>query len=162
MEIAYMKKNVNTFLLLIIVIIIGSLAAVTIVYQKTYRDLSNSYDGRIDEINTLISDLNSEREALNETTYDLLVKQEREKALSGQYRTVKGERDKLDSDLRTTERALREKVAEHQSTIVTLRTRERELEVASEALADKIRDLAQCDDARSDLRSQLNTCQEGG
>lgn len=155
-----MKKNVNTFLLLIIVIIIGSLAAVTIVYQKTYKNLSKSYDERIDEINTLISDLNSERETLNETTYDLLVKQEREKALSGQYKTVKGERDKLDSDLQTTERELQNKVAELRNTIAALQTTQHELQVSTEALVQSERSRATCEDAKQDYKNQLKACQE--
>src|SRR3989344_2637473 len=75
---AYLKKNVNMFLLLLFVIIIGGVAGLTTFYQTTYKDLSLNYEDQVAEIEKLLTDLNAERAKLNQTALQLDVKEERE------------------------------------------------------------------------------------
>src|SRR3989344_2348289 len=103
---SYMLKNVNFFLLFIIVVIIISLVGLTTYYEKTYKNLSSSYDTKLDEINRLLENLNQERRKLNETTYDLTIQKDREKDLSGQYLDVKSDLDTTKTDLDKTKSTL--------------------------------------------------------
>src|SRR3989344_420082 len=104
---AYLKKNVNMFLLLLFVIIIGGVAGLTTFYQTTYKDLSLNYEDQVAEIEKLLTDLNAERAKLNQTALQLDVKEEREEQLSKEYTDVKQEKlKKAAYDLKVTSEAL--------------------------------------------------------
>lgn len=77
----------------VILILVISLAALTVVYHETYENLVERYNELIDEIN-------EQRAELNEITFELAVKQEREQALVGQYKIIKSEYDSIKIDLR--------------------------------------------------------------
>ena len=163
---SYMRKNVNFFLLFIIVVIIISLVGLTTYYEKTYKNLSSSYDTKLDEINRLLESLNAERTKLNQTSYELNIKQEREEELSGQYLGVK-------SDLNTTQNQLDTTKAELDATQATLDTTENALASAQQQVDSLVATVATQKSAinklesdksslrseRDSLASQLSACQ---
>src|SRR3989344_5320110 len=163
---SYMLKNVNFFLLFIIVVIIISLVGLTTYYEKTYKNLSSSYDTKLDEINRLLENLNQERRKLNETTYDLTIQKDREKDLSGQYLDVKLDLNATHSQLDTTKANL-------DSTQAALDTTENELASAKQQVDSLVAtvatqkstinklesDKSSLRSERDSLASQLSACQ---
>jgi len=95
---AYMKKNVNFGFFLLLAASIICLVGVSIYYQTTFKDLYLDYKEKIDALNEISSTLTSERDRLNQTSYQLMVKEEREEELSSQYSDIKQEKDKIQAD----------------------------------------------------------------
>ena len=79
---SYIKRNVNTVLLLIVVLIIASVAGLSTYYQKTYKNLSMDFQEKIEEVETLADDLEKQKKELNSTQEELDLKKEREKNIS--------------------------------------------------------------------------------
>jgi uncharacterized protein (DUF3084 family) len=97
-KMAYMKKNVNFGLILLLVAVLVAFAVFTTYYQQQYRALSIDYHTKLSELESLSSFLRVEKTRLNQTSYQLQIKQEREKDLSEQYITLKDEKETLEVD----------------------------------------------------------------
>ncbi len=132
----YMKKNVNIFLLIIIVVIVVALAGLTSYYQQTYKGLSTSYEDKLSELNRILEELNLERGKLNETSYELTLKTEREEALGEQFTEVKTEKEKLSTDLSATEDDLERTALQLQSTASALQSLTYDFNILKEQNAD--------------------------
>jgi len=156
---AYMRKNVNIFLLVVVVIIVVSLAAITSYYQTTYKNLSTNYETKLNEINNLIDDLNSERTKLNETSYELTLKAEREEKLGAQYTEVKGEKEKLAGDLSQTEKELERTKLNLQSTISDYQKLQYDYGLVQKQVDDQNKMIAKLQAARAELLNDLQACQ---
>lgn len=165
---AYMKKNVNIFLLIVIIIIVASLAGLTTYYQSTYKNLGQRYGDKEKEIETRIEELNSLGTRLNQTSRELSIKAEREEQLGEQYTGVKTEKERLEDELADAETSLQRETLLRQSTQAELQTVQYNLQVANEEIQDlrqdveHFRSVAQsCSASLDSCRNSLASC-EGG
>ncbi len=156
---AYMKKNVNIFLLLVIVVIVASLAALTTYYQSTYKNLDERYSDKETEIEKKIAELNSLGNALNETSKELSLKTEREEKLGEQYTDVKTEKEKLETDLANTRSDLERETLLRQSVQTQLQQAEYNLQVAQDQVNDLKADVVHFQNVAQSCKASLNSCQ---
>src|SRR3989338_8805666 len=131
---AFMKKDVNVVLLLLIIESILVFSGFTVYYQTTFKDVSIEYKNKLEQLEKVTTDLSTQRQQLNET-YALRVKVEQDKrALDQSYKELSDERNqladdksKLEDDLFATKNNLAEKGAQLQSTQNQLASTEAEL-----------------------------------
>lgn len=165
---AYMKRNVNIFLLLVIVIIVASLAALTTYYQSTYKNLGSKYDEKQKEIEKKIAELNALGGRLNQTSKELGIKAEREEKLGAQYTDVKTAKEKVEDELTDTQDALQKETLLRQSVQTQLQQAQYNLKIAQEEISDlrkeidHFRGIAQsCAAALGSCKSELASCKGG-
>ncbi|MBI4149958.1 hypothetical protein HY488_00985 [Candidatus Woesearchaeota archaeon] len=165
---AYMKRNVNIFLLGVIIVIVASLAALTTYYQSTYKSLDERYAEKETEIERRIAELNALGTQLNQTSKELNIKAEREEKLGEQYTDVKTEKEKLEDTLAETQTSLERETLLRQTTENQLQTAQYNLQVANEAIQDlkedveHFRSIAQsCAQSLDNCRDDLASCQAG-
>lgn len=116
---AFMKKDVNLGLLVLIVVSIILFSGFSVYYQTTFKDVSLEYQNKLEQLGTVTQELSSKRQELNET-YSLKLKAEKDRnVLDARYKDISDERDRLDDDntklqseLGTTKSSLAEKSAE--------------------------------------------------
>ena len=165
---AYMKRNVNIFLLLVIVVIVASLAALTTYYQSTYKNLGSKYEGKQQEIEKKISELNALGGKLNQTSKELSIKAEREVKLGSQYTDVKTAKEKVEDELGDTKNSLQKETLLRQSVQTQLQQAQYNLKLAEETISDlkgdvlRLKEVAQsCSSALNSYKSSLASCQAG-
>ncbi|HLD42985.1 MAG TPA: hypothetical protein VJB08_03280 [Candidatus Nanoarchaeia archaeon] len=95
---AFMKQNVNLGLLLLIIVVMISFTGFTVFYQKTFEGLSQDYNTRVGEVRNLVSTLQSEKVRLNQTSFQLKLKEEREQSLSEKYTELNAIKEGLVED----------------------------------------------------------------
>ena len=120
---AFMKKDVNLGLLVLIIASIILFSGFTVYYQTTFKDVSLEYQTKMKELEQVTLDLATQKQALNET-YSLRIKAEQDKeTLDARYNEVRDENDKLSADnanlrseVSSTKNQLAEKSAELSAT----------------------------------------------
>lgn len=150
---AYMKKNVNFGLILTIVATLLLFAGFTVYYQKTYSGLSDEYQNKIDELDKLTSSLLAEKTKLNQTSYQLKIKAEREQDLSGKYQDIKSKKEQLETDKATLEGELSNAKSNLASKEAELTTTQNNLQIANSEISDLEDEI---DSKNNDINS-LNT-----
>src|SRR3989338_7709815 len=95
---AFMKKDVNLGLLLLIVAAILTFSGFTVYYQTSFKNLSKTYTNQLQELGKVTKDLEAKRGQLNETSVQLQLKQQKEEDLSKKFVDPKSERDQLEDD----------------------------------------------------------------
>ncbi len=93
---AFMKKNVNFGLMLIIIAILVGFTGFSIYYQNNYLKLSKDYKGKVGELNQISNTLQTERTKLNQTSLQLEIKEEREQDISSKYNTLRSLKEQLE------------------------------------------------------------------
>jgi len=95
---AFMKKDVNLGLLLLIISTLLLFSGFTVYYQTNFKNVVTEYHDKLGQLEEVTSELGAEKVKLNET-YQLRVKAEKDiSALDTQYRLLSDERDQLESD----------------------------------------------------------------
>ncbi len=164
---AFMKKDVNVVLLVLIVASILIFSGFTVYYQTTFKDVSLEYKNKLEQLQKVTSDLSTQKQQLNET-YALRVKAEQDKkALDQSYKDLSDERNQLESDkssleteLLTTKSGLAEKSAQLQSTQSQLASTEAELSSAKSkvsSLNSKV-DCLKKEVAKADAEENVGSC----
>ena len=162
---AFMKKDVNLGLLLLIVATLLLFSGFTVYYQTNFRNVVDEYHTKLDELKTITTELGAEKTKLNET-YQLRVKAEKDiKSLDTQYRLLSDERDqlendrnKLQSELSSTKTSLAETKTTLSQTQNTLTQTQTSLNAANAqvlTLGDRIGDLK---DERDSYKAQYEAC----
>lgn len=95
----YLQNNLNLALLFLFIIVLISFAGFSAFYQHTYANLTNNYQSKIDHLDEVTRSLQSEKSLLNQTSYELEIKQARESNLQGQYADLRNTNEKLKADL---------------------------------------------------------------
>ena len=95
---AVMKKDVNIGLLFLIVATLLMFSGFTVYYQTTFKNISQNYKVRLDELNSITKELEAKRSLLNETSLQLKLKKQQEEGLNSKYSDVRSERDQLETD----------------------------------------------------------------
>ena len=95
---AFMKKDVNLGLMVLIVASIILFSGFSVYYQTTFKDVSIEYQTKLDHLSQVTNELSSKRQELNET-YSLRIKAEEDrKVLDSRYKDASIENDNLRSD----------------------------------------------------------------
>lgn len=147
---SYLKRNVNFGLLLLIIATLILFTGFSIYYQKTFTNLSVSYESKVGEIDKLADYLGQQKSKLNQTTYQLQVKSEREKDLSSKYTDLRSIKEQLEVDKATLESQLAD-------TINELNTKKSELKATEEALEAEKVNVAEKDEIISEKNSEINS-----
>jgi len=132
---AYMKRNVNFGFFLLLIATLLSLAGLSIYYQTTFKDLYTDYKLKLDDLTNISSTLSSERTRLNQTSYQLMIKEEREKELSTQYTGLKTEKEQIAAEKASLQKQLTKKTAELKQKISELFTAQNNLATAQAELS---------------------------
>ena len=124
---AVMRRDVNLGLLLLIVAAIIMFSGFTVYYQTTFKNLSTTYQNEMKQLDKITKDLESKRSLLNDTSTQLILKQQKEEDLSQKFTDVRTEKEqlqadktKLEGDLVSTKSTLAQTQADLQNTIVNL------------------------------------------
>ncbi len=162
---AYMKRNVNFGFFFLLVATLISLAGLSIYYQTTFKDLYMDYKLKLDDLRNISSTLSTERAKLEQTSYELNIKEEREKELSIQYTGLKTEKEKLEGEKATLQKQLAEKTSEltkKRAELVVaeaeLRTAKTELDAAMTTISGLRADITNLNHEIASLNAQLATC----
>ncbi len=163
---AYMKKNVNFGFFLLLVATLICLTGLSIYYQTTFKDLYNDYRNKLGELEQVSSTLSMERTKLNQTSYQLTIKEEREKELSTQYTGLKTEKEILQRDKEKLQAQLTAKTAElftAQNNLAKaqaeLSISKTELDAAMTTISGLREDISSLETERDSLAVQLVACQ---
>ncbi len=161
-----MKRDINFGLFLIIIAVLVSFASFTVYYQTTYKNLTTSYNYKLDELKKTSEELGLHKSKLNETSYELEIKEEREQDLSTKYTGLKDEKDKLQSDkeklqtdLSSTKSQLAEKSAQLVAKEAELTQKTAELTAAKTQISDLRDDIDSCKAQRDSCNDDLNQCE---
>jgi chromosome segregation ATPase len=91
------RKDVNVGLLLLIVAALLMFSGFTVYYQSTFKNVSQSFDIKLKELDTVSGELASKRNELNDTSIQLSLRKQKEEDLSKKFTDVRDERDSLES-----------------------------------------------------------------
>lgn len=153
----YMKRNVNLGLLFLIVATLIAFAGFATYYQTTFFNLSTSYEDKVGKIDTLVETLSAEKTKLNQTSYQLQVKAEREKDLSSKYDSLRDVKEQLELDKALLQTELTNTKSDLSSTKAELSATQSSLAVAENTIADRDATIASRDSEISSLNSQVSS-----
>jgi chromosome segregation ATPase len=139
---AFMKRDVNLGLLVLIIISIALFAGFSIYYQTSFKDVSLEYQSKLEQLSKVTSELRLQREKLNETSTLRVKAEEDRKVLDERYKDLNDERGRLEADkislqseLTTTKSGLAEKKAELDATKNLLSQTQASLEASNSELS---------------------------
>lgn len=139
---AFMKKDVNLGLLLLIVAAILTFSGFTVYYQTSFKNLSKTYTNQLKELEKVTNDLESKRGQLNETSVQLQLRKQSEEDLSKKFVDTKSERDQLEADKNQLTAELVSTKSQLAATSAELTTTKNTLSQTLADLAKKTADLA--------------------
>ncbi|MDP6547668.1 MAG: hypothetical protein QF917_01770 [Candidatus Woesearchaeota archaeon] len=151
---AFMKRDVNMGLLILIIASIILFSGFSVYYQTSFKDVSLEYQDKLEQLGKVTKELTSQKQELNET-YSLRVKAEEDrKVLDVRYKDVSDENERINADnanlrseISSTKNKLAEKIAEVAATKVLLAQVQNSLDAANSkisSLKSKLDDV--CDD----------------
>ncbi len=95
---AFMKKDVNLMLLILIIVSIVLFSGFSVYYQTTFKDISLEYQTKLEQLSKVTKELSTKRQELNET-YSLRLKAEEDKkTLDQRYNDARDENERLSAD----------------------------------------------------------------
>ena len=162
---AFMKKDVNMALLVLIVAAVLLFAGFSVYYQSSFRDISLDYKTKLEQLQQVSKDLTTQKKELNET-YALRVKAEQDKkALDQGYKSVSDENDQLKTDnsnlqseVSSTKNELGEKTAKLEATQNILAQTQASLAAANSKANSLKADLEDVCDALADAGGSHDEC----
>ena len=150
---AFMKRDVNLGLLILIVLSISLFSGFSVYYQTTFKDISLEYQTKLEQLSKVTNELGAKRQELNET-YSLRVKAEEDrKTLDQRYRDVNEENDKLAADNSN----LRSEVS---NTKIQLAVKTSELDASKNLLAQTQASLSAANSEITSLKSQKSSLKD--
>ena len=96
---AYMQKNVNLLLMLLVVTFIFSLVLLTTLYRQNYKNLSEDYENASRTLDTISQNFTSKIEELQSTTSTLNLTSADKEKLDDLYVTLTADKAALDAEL---------------------------------------------------------------
>lgn len=104
---AYLKKNVNGFLLALVVILIICFAGFTYYFRTRFDTVSEDYYSKKATLEDIEKQLKEQQAKLEATNYELTSKEEREAQLTTEFKDVKGAKESCEQQLDTATNELR-------------------------------------------------------
>ncbi len=155
---AFMRRDVNMGLLLLIIVSIVLFSGFSVYYQSSFKNVSLEYQNKLEQLSTVSDELTSQKAELNET-YSLRLKAEQDrKALDTRYKDVTGENDQLIKDnanlkaeVSNTKNQLADKTAELDATKVLLARTQSDLSSANKQISRLKSDLDDVCDSYTSL-----------
>ncbi|MDI6654961.1 MAG: hypothetical protein QME59_03660 [Candidatus Hydrothermarchaeota archaeon] len=93
-----MMKDVNFTFLWLILLLLASMAGMSIYYQDTYGGALERYTVTKSELEKTASEAEAKESTLNKVLLELNIAKEREAVLSGKYDTLRGEKEILENE----------------------------------------------------------------
>ena len=152
---SYIKRNVNIFLLLLVIIILGTLAGLTTYYQTTYKNLSISYGEKLNQLNELNYNLTAAKAQLAQLNEDLKVKSEVNKQFDVLYANISQYNDRLSTNYQTTKTELIDYISKLKKSDTDLASTKEQLEVARTDLKHEMNYSAKLDIEIKSLKSDI-------
>ncbi|MBI3051509.1 hypothetical protein HYY74_03550 [Candidatus Woesearchaeota archaeon] len=150
----YIRRNVNLFLLLLIIVALGVMAGLSAYYQVTYKNLSGSYDSKLQELNQLNYNLSVQRAQLSQLNEELQVKAEAKDRFDVLYTNISGYNERLSSDLSGTKAELIDALQRLKQATGELATAKSELDTTKSALNTQLKYTAELEADVASLRTQ--------
>ena len=95
---AFMKRDVNIGLLILIIAAVIVFTSFSVYYQYTFKNVYLEYQNKLDQLGQITTELSKQKQELNQT-YSLRVKvEEDKKTLDVKYTEVRDENQQLSSD----------------------------------------------------------------
>ncbi|MBU2560959.1 MAG: hypothetical protein KKD17_01585 [Nanoarchaeota archaeon] len=114
----FMEKNVNIFLLVIVLLVAGSLAGSSVYYQKNFDKLTDRYDDTASNLSLCNADLegfrfnlNKTLRSLNTTTQDIRRYDELYSTKAEELKTTQTDLEQTQTNLQSTKLTLQEETA---------------------------------------------------
>lgn len=146
---AFMRRDVNLALLLLIIVAILLFAGFSVYYQTTFKDISLEYKTKLEQLQQISGQLAEKREELNET-YALRVKAEQDReVLDVRYRDVTDENSRL-----TTQVSLLQTEVSNAKSELSAKTSE--LDATKNLLATTQSKLSNAESQRDKYKADLN------
>jgi len=164
-DMAFMRKDVNIILLLLIVITIAGFVGFSVYYETTFHNISTNYNTKISELQKVTNELTVHKSKLDETSYELEIKEERESDLKTKYEDIKDEKEKLEdekakltTDLTKTKSELEDKKTELTQTQADLVSSQAEVTAAQEEMVSIKNERDTLRDILSEKEARLDAC----
>ena len=153
---AFMKRDVNLGLLILIIFSIFLFSGFSVYYQTTFKDISLEYQQKLKQLGKVTEDLGAKKQELNET-YKLRTKVEEDKRiLDERYKDVRDENTDLHSELAGTKVKLVEKRAELDAAEKNLVLTETRLSVAKSRIVTKDSEIASKNSKINNLNEEID------
>src|SRR3990167_4743628 len=95
---AFMKRDVNIGLLILIIAAVVIFSSFSVYYQYTFKNVSLDYQNKLEQLGQVTTELSKQKQELNQT-YSLRVKAEEDRnTLDVKYTEVRDENQQLSSD----------------------------------------------------------------
>lgn len=157
---AFLKNNVNTILLFLIVLIIASFTSFTIYYNNKYENLTAEYEETYDQLRLVTEEKALREFQLNKTLSDYESKIDREQDLTYKYSGIRDVNQNLSNELN-------QKIAEILKVRTDLATKTAQLDHANTVISDKTKeitglktDLSSANSRIEELRHDLDDCED--
>ena len=154
-KMAAMKRDVNLGLLLLIAAAIIVFSGFTVYYQTTFKNLSTTYQNELKQLDRITKDLESKRSLLNDTSTQLILKQQKEEDLSKKFTDVRAENEELEADKTKLEGDLASTKTSLASTSAKLTVTQNQLDQRMIELAQKITEITGLNSKISDLKKDV-------
>lgn len=155
---AFMKKDINFVLLALILAVVIILIGFTVYSQTVFKGLSEKYEEKVENLEDVTEELGLQKTKLNQTSYELEVKAQKEEDLSTRYSEVRTEKEQLEDYKAQLERQLSEKSAALIEAQAESEQKARLLVQSQADLADARDTIATLRAQKDNLQSDYNTC----
>ncbi len=159
-------KDVNFAFLWLILLLVASMAGMSLLYQETYGDVLGKYTGTKTKLDRAILEAKTRESALNETLLELNIAKEREAALSGKYDALRGEKEILEKEKKNLQIQLKDTQSELASLKLEYNKLQEDLKLYKSALVNATIIINRLQERVSDLlgenfylKEQLSACE---
>ena len=159
---AYLKKNVNGFLLFLVILLIICFAGFTYYFRARFTEFSSEYYQKKNALEDIQKQVEDQQAKLKQTNDELANKDQRESELTGQYKDVKGAKETCDQNLASTTVALKTTQSTLDSTSRQLRQSEAQLQQAAQDITDLRDENNAFRNQRDQCQADLASCRDSG
>jgi len=157
---AFMRRDVNFGLLILIIAAIILFSGFSVYYQTTFKSVSLDYQNKLNQLGEVTKELSTQKLKLNETYSQRVKIEEDKKTLDARYIDVSDENEQLNNDnsnlrseVSSTKSQLAEKSAQLDSTKNTLAKTQADLSSANSRISSLKNDLDDVCDAYTTLNA---------
>jgi len=163
---SFINKNANVFLLFLLILSATILVAATVFFQINFERINTEYNVKLQQLQQVSKELDSDRALLERTKGELTVKSQREESLGQQYTEVKTTKEKVESQKAQLEKNKEQLENELEKTNANLRDASAEIAAKKDIIntltkeSDDLKSqLAASDRLRRQAQDDLSTCQ---
>ena len=125
---SFITKNANLILLFLIMLSAISLVGATVFFQSNFEKINNEYNQKVQQLQTVSKDLQSQQTLLDKIKSELSVKTEREEQLGERFTEVKSTAEQLETQKAQLQKSKEQLETEIENTEISLRAVQSELE----------------------------------